>query len=625
VTSGQYYSLPLLANFGQVLLSGAKGNLSWSGSFIGNATGQVGWIDGLASPNTGIQFGAVQNAHTYNCTSSPCAVTVTATTAGNTGIMCSAASYTGTSGTGAAITMGTPSAGGTWVHSAASMVNDMGGGTVANATAYAADCYYTLSLTGGTTSISVPWVFSGYTGTVGEAIDAWFVEVKPSYTPVYFDTAGVGYSTTSTATPIGPAGLLNGTSDYVTQVLYPAFSSGNPPTAISSPYTSLLVNATSQAAFAVGLNETSYQQPTWTMGSARQPNYMNFLALSGTASPVLTVDGLADFKNCTSGSNATTTCLGNSTYSGQGSSWSTSQVGANLIITNTQTTAALPQPLIINGTKYSGTTSGNTWQCTTTTNSAICGNQSILFTTGSPSVSVGFNLNSTNCPANGSQDCGAVGGIASAQDYAVIHLSPTGSNTVCLEAAGYGCNFGTGLTYTPNQNLRVDIQENAASIPFAVTFTNGSAVISGTNTLVAGQPVTLYSTGTLPTNFTAWSVGTNVSYCVSATGLSGSQFELVTHTNGTGTCGATPIVAGSAGSGTQTAVSSSLDYMTVCAAGTSTPVLATWSGWGYPTASTGNSVIAGFSGEEPSVNGYVYVGGEYAWSATGVYSTTSCF
>jgi hypothetical protein len=627
LTSSQYYSVPLLSNFGQETLSGALGNVSWEGAPIGNGNGQLGWTDGLASPNTGIQFTLVQNPHQYSCTSSPCTVTVTSTTSGNAGIICSGASYTGSTGTGIVISMGTPSAGGTWKHSPASMVNNIGGGGVATATILADDCYYTASLTGGTTSIGVPWTFSGYTGTVTEAIDVWFLELHPSYTPVYFDTAGVSYSTTSSASPTGPAGLFNGTSDYVAELLYPTFSSGNPPSAITSPYTSPapLVNSTSQAALAGALNEVIYQQPTWTMGSARQPNLLNFIALSGTANPLLTLDGLIDFNNCTSGSVATGTCLGNSTYTGQGFSWNVSQTGANLIITNSATTAALPQPIIANGTKYSGTTSTHTWQCTTTTNSAICGNMSLITTTGSPSVSVGFDL-TTTCPANGSQDCGAVGGIAGNQDYTVIHLSPLGSNTICMEAAGYGCNFASPtVSYAPNTNYRVNIQENAASVPFTVTFTNGSAVISATNTLVAGQPVTFYTTGTLPTNFTAWSTGTNVSYCVSATGLSSSQFEVVTHTNGTSTCGATPIVAGSAGSGTQTAVSSSLDYMTVCAAGSAIPVLGTWSGWGYPTVSNGNNVIVGFSGEEPSVNGYIYVGGEYVFSMTGQYSTTSCF
>ena len=86
--------------------------------------------------------------------------------------------------------------------------------------------------------------------------------------------------------------------------------------------------------------------------------------------------------------------------------------------------------------------------------------------------------------------------------------------------------------------------DGAMSGPVPLTFTNGSAVITGTNSYVVGQPVQLTTTGSLPTNF---STGTN--YYVSATGVSSSQFELTT--NG---LGGTPIVAGSAGTGTQTAV-----------------------------------------------------------------------
>ena len=86
--------------------------------------------------------------------------------------------------------------------------------------------------------------------------------------------------------------------------------------------------------------------------------------------------------------------------------------------------------------------------------------------------------------------------------------------------------------------------DGAMLAPVPLTFTNGSAVVTGTNSYVVGQPVQLATTGSLPTNF---STGTN--YYVSATGLSSSQFELTT--NG---LGGTPIVAGSAGSGTQTAV-----------------------------------------------------------------------
>ena len=91
--------------------------------------------------------------------------------------------------------------------------------------------------------------------------------------------------------------------------------------------------------------------------------------------------------------------------------------------------------------------------------------------------------------------------------------------------------YGSGATaYGPQQN---------------VTFTNGSASIGwpGATELAAGQIVRFLTTGALPSGFAI-----NTNYFVSATGLSATTFQLAA------TNGGTPIVAGSAGSGTQTAL-----------------------------------------------------------------------
>jgi hypothetical protein len=73
----------------------------------------------------------------------------------------------------------------------------------------------------------------------------------------------------------------------------------------------------------------------------------------------------------------------------------------------------------------------------------------------------------------------------------------------------------------------------------AVTFTNGSASITATNTLIAGQHVKFVSPGgTLPAGLTAGN-----RYWVSATGLSGSAFQV------TATFGGASIVMQSAGTG----------------------------------------------------------------------------
>ena len=74
-----------------------------------------------------------------------------------------------------------------------------------------------------------------------------------------------------------------------------------------------------------------------------------------------------------------------------------------------------------------------------------------------------------------------------------------------------------------------------------VTFTNGSANIAWTNVAVAGTPVNFETSGSLPTNFV---VGTT--YYVIATGLSSSNVQV------SATVGGSAIMAGSAGSGTQT-------------------------------------------------------------------------
>jgi hypothetical protein len=93
------------------------------------------------------------------------------------------------------------------------------------------------------------------------------------------------------------------------------------------------------------------------------------------------------------------------------------------------------------------------------------------------------------------------------------------------------------------QELTLDHPNLASGVSpntITATFTNGSAVIAAANTFYASQPVQLFTTGTLPTNFS-----TGTTYYVSSTGLSGTQFELST------TVGGGVISAGSAGSGTQ--------------------------------------------------------------------------
>jgi hypothetical protein len=103
--------------------------------------------------------------------------------------------------------------------------------------------------------------------------------------------------------------------------------------------------------------------------------------------------------------------------------------------------------------------------------------------------------------------------------------------------------------FAPAQTCTITESGPLLSADVAATFTNGSAVIAGTNTWNAGQPVQLFVPpgSTLPANF---AVGTP--YYVIATGLSGTQFEL------SATVGGSAITAGSAQTGTATASNYSL-------------------------------------------------------------------
>lgn len=100
--------------------------------------------------------------------------------------------------------------------------------------------------------------------------------------------------------------------------------------------------------------------------------------------------------------------------------------------------------------------------------------------------------------------------------------------------------FGSNALYLTNG---IGIFTTIPQLPFTATFTNGSASISGANAFSVNQPVTLTTTSVLPTNF-----ATNTTYFVISAGLSSSTFQLAA------TVGGAAIAAGSAGSGTQTAI-----------------------------------------------------------------------
>lgn len=132
--------------------------------------------------------------------------------------------------------------------------------------------------------------------------------------------------------------------------------------------------------------------------------------------------------------------------------------------------------------------------------------------------------------------------------HITINAVATGSGSPTLTIGPYQQGDCSTTFNLPNYNGKVlagvDGTTNITSTPvsLSVGFTNGSAVITGLNNFVAGQALTLTTTGSLPTGF-----ATSTTYYVISTGLSHTQFELAA------TPGGSAITAGSAGSGSQAA------------------------------------------------------------------------
>jgi hypothetical protein len=120
-------------------------------------------------------------------------------------------------------------------------------------------------------------------------------------------------------------------------------------------------------------------------------------------------------------------------------------------------------------------------------------------------------------------------------------VSSGGSNSI----TGSGLTIGDAYFYSSSSltpAIAYGLAPGNSPTPLTLTFTNSSASISASNTLVAGTPVQFQTTGSLPTNF-----ATSTTYFVISTGLTTSAFEV------SATYGGSAITAGSAGSGTQTA------------------------------------------------------------------------
>jgi hypothetical protein len=147
---------------------------------------------------------------------------------------------------------------------------------------------------------------------------------------------------------------------------------------------------------------------------------------------------------------------------------------------------------------------------------------------------------------------------------------------------------GNGLTFTSRGS-------GYTSAPTSATAGNGTATCSGTAVVstVLATPILF----------------------VSPTGLSGSAFQLAATQNGT------PIVAGSAGSGTQ--AFTVYNVVTICT-GNPPTFLGTMFSPSYTTPSTPAGVQMGVSGEGPQATGYTFFFGAYTLNINGTISTTAC-
>jgi len=402
-----------------------------------------------------LTFTVVQHS-TSTCASSPCADQITSTTAGNLLVLWSAAQYSGT-GTAIAAAFTGASGDGVWTHCPNQIVNDVDG----LGTAYALDCWYMLSATGGATSVNANWTFAGLSSPSYAIADELF-ELQPSSTPIYYDTGNAtNNQTTCSTTCTGPAALLSGT-DAVLQ----AAMLSSAPSAISSPYAVPDILSNPNSAFSIALNQSAYAQPAWQTLSSYS-NFFSTIAFGNNPNPITTLDYLIDFSACTPGSAPTATCLSNSTFTGANAMTPYLGImGPNIVVTSSGPSSQLPfSPTIFNGLPRTGANTPNLG-CTTSGSTHSCSPLEVGVNMVPTSISIGYTVES-NCPATG-VDCSAIGGIFSKDgvlDFDVVHFSPLGNGKICFETeaeavSGPGCNDQTQLDYAPNTAYRVNMQIN---------------------------------------------------------------------------------------------------------------------------------------------------------------------
>lgn len=187
-----------------------------------------------------------------NCgaTSQTCNLTITSTTAGNLGF---ASIHIGV----ATEFITSISGGGTWVAPGGCQGVDTGA-------AKATSCAYNLTLTGGTTSITVTRTSTTNAGTWR----VYFAEIHTDLTGGSFtldtNAGAVGNrdQSTSVTNPAGVALTLNGANDALFQTIC-----GVTPSAINGSYTTS--DFSGSGGYGIAINTATGTAPTWTTGSGK--------------------------------------------------------------------------------------------------------------------------------------------------------------------------------------------------------------------------------------------------------------------------------------------------------------------------------------------------------------------
>ena len=187
-----------------------------------------------------------------------CAITVTSTGAGHLIVVFVGGVF---SSNGTTMSISSISGGGTYTHCASCLINS-GPCTVT----CAADAFYTLSSTSGTTTITV--TMSAKVGS-GAIWQAWMIEASFTGSSIALNDGGTNSHTASSISTI--AGVVPGTSTAGLLRCITTFydsSTNNPVTSVDSGYTNQFSGACATTpcyGFGTLINTSSSAQPTWTL------------------------------------------------------------------------------------------------------------------------------------------------------------------------------------------------------------------------------------------------------------------------------------------------------------------------------------------------------------------------